>query len=314
MGRGVRGVVRLRKRHTAGTGNPTNPHSYFDQLVASGYHWRSWHLRSTASIASAYWGVVSGGVQLSGHTTYVWPNDPFTDKQDAAKIVLPAGQDNYEQLRMSLGIGAEFLSASQVSVLVTWDFYWDISYVLNKGGLEGYKSFQLSRHNDRIYFEPRNRLESQATPLGGASWFDVRGYSPVTFTSAHGRGNPYSIINGRNYGSDTIGPMENEFLIKPNRWTRFWATFTFTAGSTYASNVNFWIADEDTDATQILSGVEMFWPAHDNVSPGGILHKLWIEFNSSQPRPAGEIIMYVRNVCALRDVPDYTVYLQRPIR
>lgn len=311
---------RVTRRTTARVAPPPpsgdeGPHDYFDDLVNnSGYHYRSWPLRSQSNIDSVTFNNGCAGNVHGQMTHYIWPDDSFADAQDAAKIVLPTNCENYNQLRMPISIGAEFLGVSQVSAMVVWDFYWDISYVLNKGGLEGYKSFQLSRHDDKIYFEPRNRLETQATPLGGLSWFDVRGYSPVTFLSGHTRGGANAIYNGRNYGNDTIGPMESDFLIKPNMWTRFIATFTFTAGSTYATNVNFEISDEETDTTPILSGVTMFWPANNNVSAGGLLHKLWIEFNSSQPRPAGDIIMYVRNVAVLRDVPDYTVYRRRPVR
>jgi hypothetical protein len=295
-------------------GTIEGPHDYFNELVASPYHYRSWHLRSTANIASVYFGLAG----LSGHTTYVYPNDPFPDKQDAAKIVLPAGNANYEQLRMPISVGAEHLGVSSVSVLVTWDFYWDISFATENGNLEGYKSFQLSRHDAKIYFEPQNRFITRAQSVGGLSYFAIRGYFPVTFNSGHTKGGANAIgpDTGLNYGTDAIGPMENEFLVMPNKWTRMWATFTFTAGSTYATNINFWIADEDRDPVQILSGVGMFWPAKNNVDPGGLLHQLWIEFNSSLARPEGEWIAYVRNACVLRDMPDYLAYVtgRRPKR
>jgi hypothetical protein len=318
MGLGVRGLCRLKKRHTAGAGNPTNPHSYFDQLVASDYHYRSWHLRTQAQVRSV--AKLIGNRTNPVDTNYIWPNDDFADKQDAAKIIVPAGVANYEQLWMPLAFSANNLTVDQASLMVTWDFYWDISFYTEHVGTlaqTSAKAFQFRRTSDNIYFELRNRFMNAITDPTKISYFDVRAYNefrPVDLPNGIGGSFDDGPTSGINYGNDTLGLFQNEWQFAANTWTRFWVTFTSTNGSTRVSNINVWIADENRDATQILSNVTGQLLQHDDLTANGAIHHFDIEYNYSQGRAAGPWIGYVRNVVALRDVPDYTVYLQRPIR
>jgi hypothetical protein len=278
----------------------TDPHAYFNSLVAlTQYHHLSYSLRNQTQING-----LRHYTNLGQHTTYIWPNDDFADAQDAAKIIIPAAQDNYEQLRMNISIGAEFLKVQQVKALVTWDFYFDESM---RTAQAGEKTFQLSRHNRNIWFETRVRWD--VAPDFGVG--DVRGYTS-TFIAPARLGGAGAIVDGINFGSDAIAPMQNTFYFEPNKWTRFWAEVIFTAGSEYAT-VSYWVADEDTDVVQILDDIQMHWPA-DGGGVGGILNQFYIEFNTSANRPALDALGYARNVVILRDVPDPSVYFQKPIR
>jgi hypothetical protein len=305
-------------------GTVEGPHDFFDELVASQYHWKSYPLRSQANIQSVHHGIQ--GIPFGTHTNYIYPNDPFPDKQDAAKIVMPAYpapySTNYEQLRMPIGIQPLALGVSSVSALVIWDFYWDVSYKTESDGVEGSsKSFQIARlWNSGVHVEPRNRF-TNASQLGYVSWFDVRGYvdvSPVSLPNGRGGVFDNGPTTGFNYGGDTLGLFQNEWQVAANKWTRFFFTVTLTRDTSRATNVNFWIADEDRPATQILSGLEMEWGTGSLASgvtgPNGSLHQFWIEFNHSPQRTGGQWIAYARNVVILKDVPDYTAYLQQPRR
>lgn len=299
----------MRKRHAAGGGNPTNPHSYFEQLVASDYHYRSWHLRTQAQIDSLT------PQSTTTMTSYVWPNDDFVDKQDAAKIVMPTGFTNYELMNMPLSFSAEQLGAQTATILITWDFYWDRSYADNIGGITTYKAFQIRRaggSGGSIWYEPKT---AHIGVGGKSSWFHIRGYNTAGYPfGVGGTSLSTQTINGKNY-PDNITPQLTDFAIEHNTWTRFWLEFGFTAGSTVLTN-RMWIADETRDAVQLHSSVTCNLPPVTTGATDGYLHFLQIEFNSSQSRgaTAAPWIGYIRNACTLRDAPDSTVFLQRPTR
>lgn len=314
----------------APAGTIEGPHDDFDELVASPYRFQSYHLRTEEQVQSLVF-----RTQVSPRQThYIWPDDPFHDAQDAAKIVIPAYPDinstNYENLRLPLNFGAEALglTSGSTSLFVRWDFYWDQSFVdghTYPGAItsiwNGVKTFNVRRgphRSPRIYFEPRNRFIGTPGGVGPGqcSYWDIRRYFPHTVGAGVGVDFPVaSGGSGHNYGSDAMGPMVNEYIVPVNKWVRFFATWTFTVGSAWATGVNFWIADEDQDPVQILNDRSWFWPsAQDDTSAGGTLAHLEIEFNYSQTRQGPEWIGYVRDAVALRDVPDYTVYLKRPKR
>lgn len=301
-------------------GGGPSPHAFFDEAVASPYHWRSWSLRNAAQVES----MIHLKNTKPRHTTYVWPDDPFPYAQDAAKIVLPPNVINYEQMRFPVGIGAHKLGVKSVSALVIWDFWHDDSWVteLNPqpnrpNPRNGYKSFQLAAYgrNPRIWFEPRHRFFGQD---GHLSYIDVRSYGgpdPSNGTVLGGTGVEFRNAGGgllRRYGSDSLGPMVNEFAVARRTWTRFFVRVQFDAGDPFAT-VSFWVADETRDPVPILLDRRIL-----NVAPGtqadpqGILDSFWVEFNHSQGRVGGEIIGYVRNIVVLKDVPDVNRWLRRP--
>ena len=295
------------------------PHAYFDEAVASPYHWRSWSLRDSAQI-EAHIHRKSGTRQ----TSYVWPSDPFAHAQDAAKIVLPPNVGNYEQMRFPIDIGAHRLGVKRVSALVTWEFWGDDSWVTELNPQPnrptprgGYKSFQLASHgrNPEAWFEARHRFFGADDHF---SYLDARSYTapdPSNGTVRGGAGVEFRDLGGkllRRYGSDALGPMLAEFPVATRTWTRFFVRVEFNAGDPYAA-VSFWVADETRDPVALFLDRRIlnFEPGTKE-DPQGLLDSFWVEFNHSQGRVGGEMIGYVRNIVVLKDVPDAGRWLQRP--
>jgi hypothetical protein len=296
-------------------------HTFFDEAVASAYHWRSWSLRDAAQIEAHLYRKDS----TPRHTSYVWPKDPFTYAQDGAKIVLPANVANYEQMRFPIEIGAHRLGVEKVSALVSWEFWADESWVTELNPKPdrpnpriSYKSFQLASYgrNPQIWLEARHRFFGHD---GNLSYLDVRSYgapdssngtvrggSGVEFRDAAGK-----IV--RRYGSDSLGPMLAEFPVAARTWTRFFAHVEFNAGDPYAT-VSYWVADETREPVAILRDRRIlnFAPG-TQTDPRGMLDSFWVEFNHSLGRMGEEMTGYVRNIVVLKDVPDVARWLRRPV-
>ena len=298
-----------------------SPHAYFEQAAASPYHWRSWSLRDAAQIEAHLYRKDA----TPRHTSYVWPNDPFSYAQDAAKIVLPPNVQNYEQMRFPINIGAHRLGVKRVSALVVWEFWGDESWVTELNPQpnrptprNGAKSFQLASYgkNPKIWLEPRHRFFGQG---GNFSYLDVRSYTAGDPSNGTVRGGPgvefydEELKAARRYGSDTLGPMLAEFAVASRTWTRFFVRVEFNAGDPYAA-VSFWVADETREPVAIFRDRRIL-----NFEPGtmedpqGMVDSFWVEFNQSMGRVGGEMIGYVRNVMVLKDVPDVTRWLKRPL-
>jgi hypothetical protein len=274
----------------------------------------SWHMRTQAQINTQRHGLGNPSPQ---HTNYVWPNDDFADKQDAAKIIIPAGTTNYEQCRFGFGLGADFLGVSTLNALYTWDFYRDASWVtghaqMTSGNkIEGFKAFQLARHNRQIWFEQRLRFLGTDGYVGytDSRFYQNQGAVYVPPTTSGG-----ITLGGKDYGGDTNNPQANEFGVAANKWTRYWLYVEMVSGS-LAVNASFWIADEDRDAVQINNGLTFTIPDNTGSGAQGLMHQIWWEDNYSTSRATGgQMIAYGRNVAILVDVPDPTAYLQRPVR
>jgi hypothetical protein len=297
------------------------PHAYFEEAVASPYHWRSWSLRDSAQIEAHLYRKNA----VPRHTSYLWPNDPFPQAQDGAKIVLPPNVQNYEQMRFPIDIGAHKLGVKRVSALIVWEFWGDESWITELNPQpnrptprHGYKSFQLASYgkNPKIWFEPRHRFFGQG---GNFSYLDVRSYGAPDASNGTVLGGPAvefyddALKAMRRYGSDALGPMLAEFPMATGAWTRFFVRVEFTAGDPYAS-VSLWVADETRDPVAILLDRRIlnFEPG-TMADPQGLLDSFWVEFNHSQGRTGGEMIGYVRNVIVLKDVPDVGRWLRRPV-
>lgn len=297
-----------------------NPHALFDEAVASPYHWRSWSLRNAKQVET----FIHRKSANPRHTSYVWPNDPFAHKQDAAKIVIPPNVVNYEQMRFPIDLGAHTLGAKRVSALVMWEFWGDESWIreLNPepnrpSPRNGYKSFQLASQgkNPELWLEPRHRFIGAD---GNFGYLDVRAYGAPdksNGTVRGGQGVEFRDNGGkllRRYGSDALGPMLAEFPVATRTWTRYFVEVEFNAGDPYAK-VSYWVADEKRDPVALLRDRRIL-----NVAPGtiddpkGELDSFWVEFNHSQGRVGGEMIGYVRNIVVLKDVPDVNRWLRRP--
>lgn len=293
------------------------PHDFFEEAVESEYHFTSRHLRSQADIEAVHHGI--NGLPVHTHTNYLFGDDDFRDPNDdteidAAKIVMPAGVTNYEQLRIPVNFSADHLGVATASLLWVWDVYFDQSYIDEVtpyfGYPDTYKAFQFSSANpatetdDKITFEPKTTFIGWS---GKAGWAHVRVYGS-TFEAPATKGGAGANLNGRNYGSDSLAPMSADFGIDPNIWTRFYARFDFSAETSIVKHW-FWVADENRDPVLIYEDLGYGWGV------GGRIHKFWLEWNSSDSRTGGgEWIAFVRNIVGLRDVPDVNYWLRRPVR
>lgn len=300
-------------------------HSFWEEAVASPYHFKSEHLRSQASIFNIHWGI--GGLPEGTHTNYVFGSDSFVDPNDGtqidgAKILMPTNTTNYEQLRMVIGHNATTKGVSTWKTLTAWEEYFDSSFVTQKGVLTTYKAHQFSlatvdpvtgsttNSGDEIHFEPKTAFMGVD---GKAFWPHVRAYewNLGTGTTKGGAG---AIYNGKNYGGDSLGPQVGEFGVNYWKWIRWYVELTFTAGEDLVL-CTVWLSDEDRDPVKILDGALYGWNNTADPTGGwGKWAKFWIEFNSSAARTGGPWWMYIRNIVILEQYPDVNYWLRRPTR
>lgn len=69
---------------TIGARAAESPHAYFDTLVASSAHWKSYSLRDQAQLLT-----YKTASSRPPDVNYLYPNDPDPRRQDAAKVVIP---------------------------------------------------------------------------------------------------------------------------------------------------------------------------------------------------------------------------------
>jgi hypothetical protein len=282
-------------------------HDYFNTWKASQYHLRSFHLRSQAEIDTLRH--LSSTPEMAN---YIYPNDAFFDKQDAVKIIVPTATQSFDQLRMNVSVGAEWLGVQQVKVLLIWDYYWDESFIDAHVtyGFNDNKAFQCARHNKAIHWEPRLMYIGQGGYIGYAN---VRYYPTGALPPGTTLGGAGAIYEGVNMGSDSLGPLTGIFRIVPNIWTRWWAELIFTAGSSTVTT-SLWVADETRDATEIIRNIDVHWPEGNGVANARMCHQFWFEGDISSGATDTAYTAYGRNVLMLRDVPDPTATFARPIR
>jgi hypothetical protein len=111
-----------------------------------------------------------------------------------------------------------------------------------------------------------------------------------------------------------INPMESRFLLFPNRWIRYWVRVEQRAND--YDYIDMWAADEATNPTLIYKHI----PASTYKKGLPTINKFWIEFNDSAARLTEgrttdfrDLVAYVRNFAALKNIGDITPLLQRPV-
>lgn len=173
--------------------------------------------------------------------------------RDAARILIgeDTGSDgSIQQIRATLA--ADINSGT---VLATWDFRYDADWRNQLCGVITHKAFMLARDTsgDTRRLEIRSRYSLATAP--DVATVDVR---------------PYAL--GSDTGSgDRLEPYLADFVLAPDKWTRYWALIDFDA-----KTFSLWLADEDRDAVAV----------HDATPIPDIdaFNQFWIEFNSSQSR------------------------------
>jgi hypothetical protein len=193
-----------------------------------------------------------------------------------------------------------------------WARYWTDSFM--GAGKFNHKAFQFSsggKDGDTIWLEPHVSYGAggRCDPGVHVGSFGVRPYNK-------GGGDPnWSKTNG-----DMLGPTSNlrdssrdSFCVEPNTWVRFF--FHIKQRANDYDPLDVWVADERREPVHLIVNSPV------SVRPSGLtpnsIAKFWIEFNSSEDdllRVDGRnLVAYVRNFVALRDVKDPRALLVRPV-
>jgi hypothetical protein len=202
--------------------------------------------------------------------------------------------------------------------LFTWDGYWTDSY-MNLTYSMAHKTFQFGsggRNGHQIWFEPQTDYAppktttcfDRATHVFGV---DYRTYNSPNTTSPWTAGNGIEVGPGTT--ADQIGPKSGQFCAKPNTWVRWWIRINQKANDW--DDLDAWVADETTGPVQVLRGLKL-----SVIPTGGLPNSIadfWLEFNTSTEaflRPdSRDLVAYVRNFVALKDVGDVSNLLIRPV-
>lgn len=199
--------------------------------------------------------------------------------------------------------------------LLSWEGYWDESYLGIGTWDTGQKTFQVTGGGNTKLFEPKLHF-------GGAG---AEGFDPAKHIA---------IVNARSYNSlntgqltwaetngNTMGPRmtshtdllprDGTFILKPKVWTRWWIRIDQRANDW--DYFDMWVADEHTDPVLIYGQVPL------SVNQGKTVHsarEFWFALgNSSTAYLRGDLrdlVAYFRNFAVNIDPPDVQALLVRP--
>jgi hypothetical protein len=178
--------------------------------------------------------------------TYDPANDRDPRKQDAAKVVIPAGKGN-----LATQVWLPTHHQPRQSLLVTWDAWMGAEYAFERSGIGNYKAWNLCSPGSNIWTEVRARLQLARNTPDVVAFTDIRQYGagrlgpnlvPGTRTSA------------RNYGGNSLGPLLNEFGVLPETWTRYWL---YLEHHDDWYRLSLWVADETRHAIQLHEGLQV---------------------------------------------------------
>jgi hypothetical protein len=197
-----------------------------------------------------------------------------------------------------------------------WDAYWTDSYVgVTKFNHKAFQFTSGTRDGDGLWLEPDMTYGPDRSecwdPAVHVATFHVRAYQEL------GGDADWSLTDGNRLGPaatgvNPLGPR-TEYCVEPNMWVRFFV-FLRQRANDY-DYVDMWIADERREAVQVLFDVPL------SVRPSGAtpnsIATFWFEFNSSDDRinrvDARDLVSYIRNFAALRDIKDPRSLLVRPV-
>lgn len=265
-------------------------HAYFEALAARSECMVAYSLRDAAQVLQ-----YTQQKYQPKDVTYDPARDPDPRRQDAAKILIPAGKVSLpNQVRLPIPpVGSD-------SLLVTWDVWWGKEFGFDQTGLGNYKAFQLASPADRIWTEIKSDFNWAMRYPSSVAVVHVRAYGEV----AHGELGP-SVTS-----EQPLSPMADVFAVRPETWTRYWVYFK-PAGEFHEFSL--WVADEGRDPVLINDRL----PMKPNYAGGANgWEKFWIEYNTSGKgvEELGPRVSYVRNVVMLRGVNDPSRLFARPVR
>jgi hypothetical protein len=203
----------------------------------------------------------------------------------------------------------------------TWDALYSSSYVGT--GLAGNKTFQFSSGDDTIWWEVKTRMDGGSRvsiPPGFNKSVHVGGLDIRSYNKVGGNAN-WLLTDGTYLGpgvisGEPVNPMQSTFVLYPNRWVRYWVVIDQRAND--YDYIDVWAADEMTNPTQIYKRIPTSTYKNDDGTPQ--IDKFWLEFNDSEARlpieratSGKDMVAYVRNFAAFRNIGDVAPLLQRPV-
>jgi hypothetical protein len=203
----------------------------------------------------------------------------------------------------------------------TWDVFYSSSFM--NTGLEGNKTFQFSSGEDTIWWEVKTRMDGGSKvsiPPSFDPSIHVGGMDVRSYNKPGGNAN-WSLTDGKFLGpgvlsAEPVTPMQTTWLLYPNRWIRYWVVVDQRAND--YDYIDLYAADEQTGPVQIFKHIAV--STFTNRAGVPTINKFWLEFNDSMDRLPAErastqrdMVAYVRNFAAFRNIGDVTPLLQRPV-
>jgi hypothetical protein len=242
----------------------------------------------------------------------------------AAKVSLNS-IDVGNQIRVPLN------TTNGATYLLTWDGYWTDSFSTDAGYLTNHKMFQFSApkysgtgSDNRTFLELNIRYDFAAgTPLepSGYGPSDVAAVAARSYSSFPSGPADWNLSNKISMGpgvtnGNPIAPAVGTFIVKPNRWTRFWLLLDQRAND--YDYVSLWAADEEQNPVQIYSRIPMSIPPSTVAETLEGIHKFWWEIDTSTGEmrrdTAHDYVFYSRNFVALKNPGDVTPLLVKPAK
>jgi hypothetical protein len=208
-------------------------------------------------------------------------------------------------------------TADSNTYFFSWDGYWTDSYL--NSGLTNHKTYNFI--SKTIWFEPNTNFAggevAAVRPPNFNKSTDVAAYQARSYNFLGGNAD-WSLTNGRYLGPEATGneplrPQLNTFIIKPNRWVRFWVKIEQRAND--YDYMDGWIADELNDPVQIWSRIPL--SVVPDSSPPFSIQNFVLEYNTSTDTyvrgDMRNLVSYVKNFVALKNPGDINPLLLRPI-
>ncbi len=293
-------------------------HDYFVELASRPDCMAAFSLRDNAQLSK----FMHGPNTLGQRVTYDPANDTDPRRQDAAKVVVPAGEPSLRTtVRLPIG------TSDGTTTLVTWDAWFGSEFRFEETGINNYKNFQFASPAKRIWFEVKTRFSAVAEPnsrratsarrAGKGEVGKKQETAPTPMPSPPGKSGErpdIGVVDARAYlrvgpnvtNKGSLSPKAGTFTIRAETWTRYWVLIEQRANDW--DLVSLWVADANHDPTQIIDRRQL------NVN--GSVDEFWLQYNTSTRRTdgLGQRVGYARNVVMLRNSTDVSTLLRRPLK
>lgn len=196
------------------------PHDLFNYLITLPEHFQSWSLRSNTSIFS----LMSDKVTNSGVWSYDYDNDPYHDKQDAAKLRMGHSLSTPYQLLHTLTPGANVVSGK---LAIVTDFWWGSEFYDNISTVTGlnHKFMQIEDNGPNgsgtsIYIEPRALYRPGSLTAPEIAFRDLRTYGQGSNDIGYASLKEWGQVRNTSYEPTGPGTPTSNVVSKYEIWTR----------------------------------------------------------------------------------------------